>query len=188
MQNTLTNTWTNTSGAILGFIHTKIKDKEASKDILQEVFIKAYEQIDKLKDEEKITSWLYSITRNEINNYYRKEQKESKSRENIQFLNIEDDSQLSEWITMFEKCFPHLMDDMPEKYRTPLIMSDLKSKNQQDIADELGISYSGAKSRVQRGRQKLKELIKECCNIEINKSGQFVSGNLEMEHCSKCNS
>ena len=186
MQNTLTNTWVNTSDAILGFIKSKISNKEDARDILQDVFVKAYERIDSLNDDEKIISWLYSITRNSINDYYKIQKNENSTIENYKNINYDSD-QLSEWITMFEKCFEHLMDDIPEKYRNPLIMSDLKNKKQQDIANDLGISYSGAKSRVQRGRVMLKDLIKECCNVEINKHGQIVSGDLEMEHCKKCN-
>ena len=79
-----------------------------------------------------------------------------------------------------------MINDLPKNYREALILSDLKNNKQKDIAEKLDISYSGVKSRVQRGRVLLQKSFKDCCNIEINNYGQLISGDLEMNNCSKC--
>ena len=61
---------------------------------------------------------------------------------------------------------------LEEMYRRPLIMADFEGHTQPEVADELGLSLSGAKSRVQRARRKLGALLKECCEIEFSPEGR----------------
>jgi RNA polymerase sigma-70 factor (ECF subfamily) len=63
----------------------------------------------------------------------------------------------------------HLLD---EPYRSAIRRSELEGVPMRVIADELGISVSGVKSRVQRGRAKLKELVFSCCTLEVDASGR----------------
>ena len=56
------------------------------------------------------------------------------------------------------QCLRPMFECLPEKYRTPLMLAELDGRPQQEIADKLGLSLSGAKSRVQRGRVKFKEV------------------------------
>ena len=60
---------------LLAFINSKVQNKHDAQDILSEVFIKIYKNIDKLDSDEKITSWIYTITRNTIIDFYRKNNK-----------------------------------------------------------------------------------------------------------------
>lgn len=46
---------------------------------------------------------------------------------------------------------------------------------QKEIAHRLGISLSGARSGVQRAHQKLREVIVECCLLELDSQGQLIS-------------
>ena len=62
-----------------------------------------------------------------------------------------------------------------------MILSEIKCLSQKDIASILGISYSGAKSRIQRGREKVKELMYECCHYDIDSTGNVIDYN-----CRKC--
>ncbi len=63
-----------------------------------------------------------------------------------------------------------LIGELPEKYRRPLQLAELEGLSQQAIADQLGLSLSGAKSRVQRGRVKLREQFMKCCDIEVGRN------------------
>jgi RNA polymerase sigma-70 factor (ECF subfamily) len=55
-----------------------------------------------------------------------------------------------------------------------LRLSELEGISQKEIAVRLGISYSGAKSRIQRGREKLKQLFYECCHLEFSPDGSVL--------------
>lgn len=68
-----------------------------------------------------------------------------------------------------------MIDELPLKYRKPLLMADIEGKTQQEVAAALGLSLSGAKSRVQRGRAMLGELLQRCCAIEFGDDARAVS-------------
>ncbi len=151
------------------FILTKVSDEDTADDILQDVFLKVHAKIDELKDVSKLESWLYQITRNAIIDYYRtKKQSHSLPAEIIEEETTETPVQkLSVGINTF-------INQLPEEYRTAIIMSEIEGITQAEVAKRLGISVSGAKSRVQRGRKKLKELLFECCHFEFDKFGAVI--------------
>jgi len=64
--------WNNCSNNIKSFIRHQISDSSLADDILQEVFIKIHEKIGTLKDDAKISPWIYTIARNTIIDYFRK--------------------------------------------------------------------------------------------------------------------
>jgi RNA polymerase sigma-70 factor (ECF subfamily) len=54
-------------------------------------------------------------------------------------------------------------------------MTEFQDISQKDLAIKLGISYSGAKSRVQRGKEKLKELLVACCAYQSDVYGNIIN-------------
>jgi uncharacterized protein YuzE len=60
---------------------------------------------------------------------------------------------------------------------------------QQQLANRLGISLSGAKSRVQRGRAQLKQMLDECCTFEFDRRGKVIGCEpREKAGCDECSS
>lgn len=68
-----------------------------------------------------------------------------------------------------------IISTLPDKYREALMLSDIKGVSQKEIAEQLNISYSGAKSRVQRGREMLKATYEKCCDISTDVYPRFSS-------------
>lgn len=66
------------------------------------------------------------------------------------------------------------IDRLPAKYREALILCDLQGVSQKELAEKLNISYTGARSRVQRGRQLLKEAILNCCDYRFDRFGNII--------------
>jgi RNA polymerase sigma-70 factor, ECF subfamily len=62
---------------------------------------------------------------------------------------------------------------LPENYREAVILSELKGLTQKEVARLQGTSLSGAKSRVQRGRSLLKNMLAECCRLEFDHRGRL---------------
>ncbi|MFO7869584.1 MAG: sigma factor [Bacteroidales bacterium] len=54
------------------FIFSRVKEREITNDILQDVFIKIHTNIETLTNESKLSSWMYQISRNTIHDYFRK--------------------------------------------------------------------------------------------------------------------
>jgi len=166
-----TQIWKEFNEQLLSFIKTRVSDDEIAKDILQEVFIKIHKKIDSIKDSEKITSWVYQITRNSIIDFYRKEKKKSTipNLENISLQEI--DVQNPD----FSKCISPFLKQLSEKDRELLNKISFEGISQKEYADLHNLSYTATKSRVQRARKKLKQAFIKCCDIKTDKYGNIIS-------------
>ena len=80
-------------------------------------------------------------------------------------------------------CLAPLIQRLPIRYREALELVDLQSMRQGDAAKKLKLSLSGLKSRVQRGRLLLKQLLLDCCTVEINKRGSVVDYTSKSQCC-----
>ena len=164
--------WLNLERNLKSFILSKIQNIDDAEDLLQEVFIRIHSNIENVKDQTKIQSWIYQITRNLIIDYFRENQKFNELQPEIEEMeevslpgSIMEDA-LEDMIRM--------MDKMPTEYCEALCLIELQGLSQLEYAQRIGISYSGAKSRVQRSRKLLKEMLLNCCHYEFDKYGTVL--------------
>ena len=78
----------------------------------------------------------------------------------------EDSGQLR---TELAGCLRPMIERLSREYRQAVILVDLEGLTQQEAAAHLGLSLSGMKSRVQRGRRQLKGMLEACCTIELDR-------------------
>ncbi len=176
------NIWQEYHSRLASFIRGKV-DGDAVDDLLQDVFLKIHLHIDSLKDDTKLESWLYQITRNVITDYYRSRRVAEELPEWIeQPLPEQKDSIRRELSACLEPMVRHL----PDKYRNAVQLSEIENRTQKEIAELEGISLSGAKSRVQRGRALLKSMLDDCCQFEINSKNQVISYEKKQRNCKFC--
>jgi len=71
-------------------------------------------------------------------------------------------------------CLEPLLKQLPNAYREAVILADFRGEAQRTVAERLGLSVPGAKSRVQRGRALLRHLLQACCELEIDHRGSVV--------------
>lgn len=174
--------WNEFHQKLANFIRNRISDKEAANDILMDVFLKVQLHLPKLQDSTKLTAWVFQITRNAITDYYRKKNYVNSPEEPVEIL---DDSFEQNYNDIFKDEIRKYINRLPEQYREALVLTELKGMSQIKLAEHLKISYSGAKSRVQRGREKLKELFLECCHIEADRFGNIVNYHVRPKCCNK---
>ncbi len=150
------------------FVSSKIDDKTAVEDILQEVFIKIHTKIDSLRDETRLQSWIYQIARNLITDYYRNQ---INSKDDI--VNSIPNHEDEESTVMIEAVIDmvKMMDHLPPENCEALCMTELDGLSQKEYAEQIGIGYSAAKSRVQRSRKMLKDMLMNCCHYQFDKYG-----------------
>lgn len=171
----------NFSKTLRRYIVFSTKNESIADDILQEVFIKLYENSDKLKSQEKLKSWLYAVTKNTIADYYRKNKK-------TEFL-PDDISAQAEEPTCYDeigKCVLQLMPSIPKGYSEIIRLYDYKELSAVEISQMLNMPLATVKSKVQRGRKKIKEALLECCEFELDKNGApiyFASKDREAKKC-----
>ncbi len=179
MQKRLETIWNNFHKKLEGFIFSRVKEREITNDILQDIFIKIQNNVGTLKDESKLSSWIYQITRNAINDYFRKLKPQTEISDYIAF----DEQQLSDNIEL-EKCLKPFINQLDDKYKEAIILTEFNGLTQKQLAQKLNISYSGAKSRVQRAKEYLKNLFTDCCTIQSDKYGNIVD--YKQKNCNKC--
>jgi RNA polymerase sigma-70 factor (ECF subfamily) len=80
-------------------------------------------------------------------------------------------------------CIRPLVDALPSDYRRALELTDFEGHTQADAARMEGISLSGMKSRVQRGRRQFATLVKQCCDVTTDSRGELVDFNLRGDGC-----
>lgn len=151
------------------FIFSRVNDEAAADDILQEVFLKVHTNIEHLHDTSKLESWLYQITRNAIIDYYRSKKPSLPLPEEVP-----DDDRAETPAQKLSTSIHRFIEQLPESYREAIKLSEIDGIPQKEVAKKLGISLSGAKSRVQRGRKMLKDLLFECCHFEFDRSGGVI--------------
>lgn len=159
------------------FVRNKVKDDGLADDIMQEIFEKVIRNIKRLNEVENIQEYLYKVARNTVIDSFRSRKlrlKESAPVEQVANFEMDDSAAESLNSIISQCCVLPFINKLPEKYRDALIASEIENQSQKQLAEKLDISYSGAKSRVQRGREKLKDLLQDCCNFEHDSYGNLI--------------
>lgn len=165
---TIVATWNTLSKELVAFVNTKVKDQALAEDIVQDVFIKVYTRAHQIKEAEKITAWIYQITRHAVADYFRKHVR------NVEAPVLSSENDYSEFNDCVAHCLNVLMATLPDKYRVPLQLAELEGLSQYEIAERLAISYSGARTRVQRARKLLKEKMDALYHIQTDCYGNIL--------------
>lgn len=176
--------WEEFSGRVRSHLLRKMRNKGDVDDLMQDIFIKIHSHLPHLRKREKLSSWIYRIAENTLNDYYRKNPGRETGYDDNKTAqgNADEEDPLSG----IEGCLEAFIERLPEKYRDPLVMSDVEGKSQKEIAEEMDISYSGLKSRVQRGREMIKDMFVECCRLSVGKDGKLTGEIGDMDDCTLC--
>jgi len=166
-----------------GFIQSRVGDAAVADDILQDVFIKILTGIGGLKDATKIKSWVYQITRNAIIDHYRTQKKHTPLPEDLTEPELDHSEQAQQELGA---CMVPLIKTLPAHYRDALMLSEIDEMPQRLVAEKLRISLSGAKSRVQRGRAMVKDMLTDCCLIERDNRGSLIDYEPRKSNCKGC--
>jgi RNA polymerase sigma-70 factor (ECF subfamily) len=161
------------------FILLRVSDSDVADDILQDVYLKIHSHIDELRKSDRLESWIYQIVRNSIIDYYRRVHPEEELSESLPASQSEESDAEAELAPSVND----MLNCLPEKYRQALFLTEINELTQREMADQLGLSLSGAKSRVQRGREKLKVAFLDCCHFEYDRLGKIIEYYPKCDHC-----
>lgn len=171
MPNDITAIWTAFHKELRVFILNKTHNPADADDILQDVFVKILRNKDKVDRAKNLRPYLYSMVRNAVYDHFRSKRPASDISDIQEPLTEEESRSLNE--TIADCCVRPFISKLPEAYRDALLITEFEDVSQKELAERLHISYSGAKSRVQRGKEKLKELILQCCAFQSDKYGNL---------------
>jgi RNA polymerase sigma-70 factor (ECF subfamily) len=167
------------------FIARRVSNVDDVDDLLQDIFIKIHTRIGTLADSERLAPWLYTIARNTLTDYYRQHQQPQELNDHSAV--VEDTASFDDDVAPELAAGLHnIIDSLPEGYRQAIELSEIQGVKQQAVADQLGISLSGAKSRVQRGRQMLRRQLLDCCHFEFDRLNHPIDYAPRPEYCQRC--
>ncbi len=164
--------WELLSTKLRSFLLQRVSDPQVAEDLLQETFLRIHQKLEDIKDEQRLTAWVFQIARNLVIDHYR-----TKGRQPDTMMPMDVEAPASEEENINELVMgwlPTMIAQLPETYREAVELYELKEMPQQQIAKQLNISLSGAKSRVQRGRARLKTLLFECCSFDKDSHGNVL--------------
>ena len=168
--------WQEYSDRLRQFLLSRTKNPADVDDLLQEILIKTYRNLDTVKDPDKFLSWLFQIARNTLTDYYRKSGVEASRQDTLQreILTEQEPEQYEQVRRELTNCILPFLNQLPPKYREAIEAVDLQGESQKELAAKLGLSYSAVKSRVQRGRSMLKVKFEKCCRYELDVRGNII--------------
>lgn len=175
--------WDEFSARLHSYIMKRVKDEAQADDILQEVFLRIHQKLETLQEEEKLKSWVFSITQNTLNDYFRQQKKRQEEPiEDEEHIPDEEQSDGN-----MQACLRPFIQQLPEPYKHTIMEAELQNRKYQDLADAEGLSLSAIKSRVQRGRELIKEMFIQCCHFSVDKEGKLKGEHQDPSACSICN-
>ena len=163
--------WQEYQQQLAAFIRKRVPGNVVE-DLLQDVFLKIHTRLDSLKDDTRLEGWLYQMTRRAVIDYYRSNRPTDALPEWLELPQVDAEETVRRDLTA---CLAPMIKRLPDTYRDAVQLSEVEGKTQKDVAEALGISLSGAKSRIQRGRALLKAMLHECCHIEVSRHNQLLS-------------
>ena len=148
---------------------------EEAEDLTQDIFLKVFESLSKFRGESEFSTWLYTVSRNELKMKYRKtkkiEQEVTELKEESLFTKLK---KWKEHITPevellkeeYKSKITQLLNKLPSNYKTPLLMYYFDNMSYQEISTKLNLKMNTLKSYIFRGKESLK---KELENYEGKK-------------------
>jgi RNA polymerase sigma-70 factor, ECF subfamily len=141
-------------------------------DLTQDVFLRMHEHAEELRDVNLLAPWLFRIARNAIVDAHRRarptEPLEDASDDTTTDASENLNEEVASWLVP-------MLSILPEEYREALRLTEIEGLSQKELAERLGISLSGARSRVQRGRQLLEDVLRACCTVELDARGNVTA-------------
>ena len=190
-------TWMQVHTRLRDFIVRRVPNNTEADDILQEVFLRMHQGLETLKDPGRVVSWVFQITRNVIADYYRAS---TRRREIAVGMPTEleatlpnpghalhpDSFESGQIQKELASCLLPMINQMSDRYREALRLVEFDGLTQKAAAKQLGVSLSGMKSRVQRGRRELKNLMEECCVIQLDRRSSITDYTVRNSDCKSC--
>ena len=163
--------WAETLRRIRAFVTSRTGDPELAADITQDVVVRSIASgaLDRVDD---ISAWLYRSARNAVIDHHRTRREHRPLPDPDLWPDPDTSADLPNEATReLALCLQPLLGRLPPESRDALTRVDFEGQTHQQAADQLGISVSGMKSRVQRARRRLKGLVTGCCAVQVDHTG-----------------
>lgn len=171
--------WQELHDNLRAFISRRVRNQADVDDLVQRVLFQLVKGLSTLRDAGRLHAWVYRAARNIIVDHYRSAGSrqelavgsggdlEAAEAPPLAALADDEDAALRELAT----CLTPMLGRLSPAYQEAIRLVDLEGTTQQEAARRVGVSLSGMKSRVQRGRQQLRAILEACCRVDLDRHG-----------------
>ena len=178
--------WTQLTDTLRDFVVRRVPTSDAD-DVVQDALVRIQRGLAGLRDDERFGPWVYRVTRSAIADHLRSRARlpervaapgDSELLDDARSLDPSDELQ-----SALVGCLSGFVAELPSPYREAVTLTLLEGLSQKEAAEMLGLSVSGMKSRVQRGRDRLREMFEQCCELTQDARGRVVGCEPRSRRC-----
>ncbi len=172
------------------FIARRVRSSSDIDDVLQDVFLRMQRGLHDLQDDQRFGPWVYQVARSAIGDHHRSAARhplvahEPDEDSVAEQSESRDEGDMAAAQAALVACIAPFVAELPTPYREAITLSELEGLTHQEAADMLGITLPAMKSRVQRGRLRLRAALDACCKIAVDARGGAMT--CEPRKCSDC--
>jgi RNA polymerase sigma-70 factor (ECF subfamily) len=172
--------WREVIAQLRAFVRRRIADPDRAEDLVADILLRIHQSLGSVDDQERLAHWVSRVARNAVIDEYRRAARareqllttptDTAAGEAIDAVRPEPDD-ASSVLDELSGCLRPLLAGLPAEQRRAVEMIDLDGMPQAGAARQEGVSLSGMKSRVQRGRRRLAQLLGQCCTLTLDARG-----------------
>ena len=164
--------WSTFHRRLQAFVEQQVAQPQDAEDIVQDVFLRIHRNLNTLEQANRLESWIFQIARNAVIDYYRaaprRREVPTGEFEAGALGAVQPEPDVCCTRGELAASLEPFVDRLPEPYREAIQLTELGDLTQKAAADQMGISVSGMKSRVQRARVQIREMLEACCRFEFD--------------------
>jgi RNA polymerase sigma-70 factor (ECF subfamily) len=178
--------WPEVAARLRPFVARRVPPAEID-DVMQDIFVRMQRGLPALRDEERFTSWLFQIARCAVAEHARTRARHPLPRGEVsEDTAFEPEGDDREAMHALARCVSLFVAALPSPYREAVTLVELEGLTAREAAAMVGVSVSGMKSRVQRGREQLRRMFEQCCEIALDARGKVTEFTPRTPRCRTC--
>lgn len=161
------------AGQIRPFVERRVAPSDVD-DVMQEILQRVHTGVDALDDDTRFAAWLHRVARNAIADHHRRAGRRDAKHDAFATQWRDEVAEQEDAVASLSVFVRAFVEMLPSPYREALQLTEIEGLTMREAAEREGVSISGMKSRVQRGRRLLRELFEACCEIALDARGRVV--------------
>jgi RNA polymerase sigma-70 factor (ECF subfamily) len=163
--------WSDVAAKLEPYVARRVAEPDVE-DVLQDILLRMHRGLGALADEERFAAWMYQVARSSIAEHGRTRARHPIAEpQELVTEDVDDDRVAARTLA---SCLTGFVARLSSPYREAITLVELEDRTVREAAEMVGVSVSGMKSRVQRGRAQLRELIEECCAVALDVRGKVT--------------
>jgi RNA polymerase sigma-70 factor (ECF subfamily) len=170
--------WRDIEARLRPYVARRVASAAEVDDIVQEILVRIHGGLAGLRDGERFGGWVYRIAERAIADSARARAR-APTADVADLAGVPEDAgaaadEAADLQLDLGECVALFVARLPSPYRQAITLTELQGLSQKEAAEMLGVSLSGMKSRVQRGREKIRDMFEACCQISVDCRGRVV--------------